>query len=165
MEDLKGEPHGEEAMQFTRHHLLQREVIIQVETCDKGGTYLGTLLLQGPPPFDLGLALLEKGLASLHFTFDESRPGGKALVAAEKMARENKIGIWENWKPPTEETEEENGTSAKGRRDAGPIPVAVTHIVDGSNFFIQKLNDTKAPMISEQLAAMSLSDHPPIGVR
>jgi len=162
--ELKGEPYGEDAMRFTRHHLLQREVVIQVETCDKGGTYLGTLLLPGPHPFDLGLALLERGLASLHFTFDESRPGGKALVNAETLAREAKRGIWENYKPPAEETEEENGAGGKGRRDAAPIRVAVTHIVDGSNFYIQKLGETKAPMISEQLAAMSLSDQPPAGM-
>jgi len=108
--------------------------------------------------------LLERGLAWLHSTFDESRPGGKALVTAQSMAKETKRGVWEHHKPTEEETEEETGAGSKGRRDEGPIRVAVTHIVDGSNLFIQKLNETSVPMISEQLAAMSLSDQTPTGI-
>ena len=145
-------------MRFTRLHLLQREVVIQVETCDKGGTFLGTLLIPGPRPFDLGVALLEKGLASLHFTFDESRPGARALITAEQEAKDAKIGIWENFNPKAEEAEEENGTSSKGRRDSGPLKVAVTHIVDGSRFYIQRIHDPNRTAVSDQLAALSLSE-------
>eukprot|EP00210_Caulerpa_lentillifera_P002078 g1993.t1 len=162
--EVKGEPFAEEAMQFTRRHILQREVTIQLEACDKMGTFLGTLYLTEPRPVNLGLALLERGLASLHFTFDESRPGGKALVQAEKAAKEKKIGIWENYAPPVQDTEEENGAGPSRRRDAGPIKVAVSHIEDGQCFYIQKVNETKIDSITEQLKAMCPAERPWTGV-
>lgn len=125
-----------------------------------GGTYLGTLVIPGTRPFDLSLALLKKGYASLHARFDESRPGGKELAMAENMAKEAKIGIWENYVPPVEDPEEENEAGSSGRREAGSMRVAVTHIEDGTRFYIQKLKDTKAGTISEQLASLALKEQP-----
>lgn len=163
--ETKGEPFAEEAMQFTRYHVLQREVTIQLEACDKMGTFLGTLFFSEARPMNLGLALLERGLASLHFTFDESRPGGKALVQAEQIAKEKKIGIWENYTPPAQDAEDENVAGPSNRRkDSGPMKVAVSHIEDGQCFYIQKVNETKISSITEQLKAMSPADRPSTGV-
>lgn len=60
----------------------------QVETVDRGGTFLGSLRTVGPKPANLGLALLEAGLAQLSERFDPDRTsGGRELVAAQERAR------------------------------------------------------------------------------
>ena len=41
------EPFWEESTQFTRELALQREVEVEVETIDRGGTFLGTLRVLG----------------------------------------------------------------------------------------------------------------------
>ncbi len=41
------EPFWEESTQFTRELALQREVEVEVETVDRGGTFLGTLRVLG----------------------------------------------------------------------------------------------------------------------
>lgn len=62
---------------------------------DRGGTFLGSLrVLGGARPVDLGMALLERGLAKLHPNFDPERDSnGVALVAAESAARDRKIKV------------------------------------------------------------------------
>lgn len=140
---------------------MQRDVTVQIEAADKGGTFLGTLILADTHLFDLGLELLKNGLAYLHFTFDESRPGGRAYVQAEEMAKKAKKGIWQNYKPEAEENvEDDNGTTSRGRRYAGPLKVAVTHIEDGSSFYIQKLNESKASMIGSKIIETNPDDQP-----
>ena len=55
---------------------------------DRGGTFLGSLRTTGPKPVNLGLALLEAGLAQLSERFDPDRTsGGRELVAAQERAR------------------------------------------------------------------------------
>ena len=44
---LQEEPYWEESYQFTRELALQREVEVEVETVDRGGTFLGTLRVTG----------------------------------------------------------------------------------------------------------------------
>jgi staphylococcal nuclease domain-containing protein 1 len=38
---MEGEPFGEEALQFTRERVLQRDVEIKVDTTDKAGSMIG----------------------------------------------------------------------------------------------------------------------------
>ena len=49
------EPYWEEAAAFTRAHVLQRDVELEVESVDKAGTFLGTLrVVGGTKPLNLG---------------------------------------------------------------------------------------------------------------
>lgn len=74
---------------------MQREVEITIETVDKSGTFLGQVVVPGAKPLDLGLALLENGLAKLHPSFAPDRvPGGRNLEHAEARAREAKLKVW-----------------------------------------------------------------------
>ena len=41
----KAEPYGPEALAYTRRVALQRECSIDVEACDKGGTFLGQIFI------------------------------------------------------------------------------------------------------------------------
>ena len=37
------EPYGQEALTYTKEMIMQREVDVEVETCDKGGNFIGWL--------------------------------------------------------------------------------------------------------------------------
>ena len=68
--------------------------ILQVETVDRGGSFLGTIITKGPKSVNLGLALLSNGLAKLHPSFEPSRvPGGKDLAVAESRARDKRLKV------------------------------------------------------------------------
>lgn len=66
------EPFADEALAFTRRRCLQHDVEVEVENVDKTGTFLGTLHLNGGR-VNLGQAILESGLASLHPMFNPER--------------------------------------------------------------------------------------------
>ena len=74
------------------HHTVQVEV--EIETMDKGGTFLGTVRVPGGSrPFNLGPALLESGLAKLHPSFDGRSAGGHELVAAQEHAQSAQLKV------------------------------------------------------------------------
>lgn len=67
---------------------------VQVDTVDRGGTFLGTLRIPGASNFNLGLALLQAGLAKLHPSFDAGRvTGGRELAGAEENARKERLKV------------------------------------------------------------------------
>lgn len=57
---VAGEPFADEAFAFTRDNFMQREVEIEVDGIDKGGTFLGTIVTVGPKPINLGVALVKQ---------------------------------------------------------------------------------------------------------
>lgn len=64
---------------------------IEVETVDKTGTFLGSLFEN---KVNVGVALLENGLAKLHPNFDPSRTASAVdLQRAEEKARTHKIKV------------------------------------------------------------------------
>lgn len=66
----------------------------QVETTDRGGSFLGVVVTKGTKPVNLGLALLSNGLARLHPSFEPSRiSGAKDLMAAEARARDKRLKV------------------------------------------------------------------------
>lgn len=56
------------------------QVEIEVEACDKGGTFLGTIVLPGPKPINLGLTLARMGLAKTQQFFAADRCGRCCLL-------------------------------------------------------------------------------------
>ncbi len=74
---------------------MQRDVEIEIETMDKGGTFLGTITLANTPKqTNLALALLRGGLAKLQPFFSAERVrGGSELVAAEAAARDARLKV------------------------------------------------------------------------
>ena len=70
---------------------LEHPSPLQVETVDRGGTFLGRLRVTGTG-LDLGLALLQAGLAKLHPSFDASRVGGgRQLEDAQQQAQQQRL--------------------------------------------------------------------------
>ncbi|GLI65134.1 hypothetical protein VaNZ11_008590 [Volvox africanus] len=119
---VQGEPFAEEAFAFTREVMMQRDVELTVDTMDRGGTFLGTVVLvpqqqqQGGGAasrlFNLALALLGKGLARLQPNVDPSRlPDGSEMVRLQQAAKEQRLKIWESWTP---EMDRDEGSGDEG---------------------------------------------------
>lgn len=86
---VEGEPFGEEALQFTKDRCLQREVEIHVESMDKAGNFIGWLWVDN---HNLSVALVEAGLATVHFTAERSEHY-RALKAAEDNAKAARLKV------------------------------------------------------------------------
>ena len=53
------EPFGQEALMYTKELIMQREVDVEVETCDKGGNFIGWLFFESK---NLAVSLVEVNL-------------------------------------------------------------------------------------------------------
>lgn len=171
------EPYGTEAFMFTRHNVLQRDVELVVDTIDKSGTFLGVLRIPGQRNMNLGVALLENGLAKLHPSFEPSRvPGGKELADAQEKARKTKLKVWER-DDEEEESSQQNGKSGNGVSDqqingnttiapsssSSPsrrelVKITVTDVSDANSFYVQVANEPRVSWLAEQLVKMKLDD-------
>ena len=125
------EPYCHEAAAFTRKHVLQREVEIEVEGLDKMGNFIGYLFVPqegGGRAQNLSELLLEQGLATLHFTAEKSSHYS-SLHSAEQRARNAKRNIWTNYKeePQVEEAIEQQ--QDVGDRKVNYKKIAPTDIV------------------------------------
>lgn len=94
----EGEPFGEEAFNYVKERILQRDVSVKMESTDKAGAaVIGWLWMENN--VNLSVALVEEGLASLHFTAEKSEHY-RSLKFAEDQAKSKKKGIWANWVEP-----------------------------------------------------------------
>ena len=83
--------------------VLQRDVELEVETCDKTGAFLGALYVGR---VNVGSALLEAGLAKLHPLFKPDRVSyGPQLAAAQTRAKDARVALWANYDPVAEAAE------------------------------------------------------------
>jgi staphylococcal nuclease domain-containing protein 1 len=134
----QGEPYADEALAWTRAHFMQRDVEIEVEGMDKGGTFLGAVHLVGrgggggggggagggshhqnpANQLSLGPALLRAGLAKLtpFFSTDRVR-GGEMLLEAQQQAKEARRKVWEHWSPEAEAAAAAAAAAANGAAD------------------------------------------------
>lgn len=88
--NTEGEPHGEEALNFTKDLCQQKDVEINVETMEsKGSAFIGTLTVDG---VNLAVALVEQGLAEVSM-FIEQGEHYKTLKAAEDRAKASKLNV------------------------------------------------------------------------
>lgn len=159
-----GEPFADEAFQYTRDNFMQREVEVEVESVDKGGTFLGTITLIGPKPINLGLALLRQGLARLQPFFHADRVrGGAELEAAQQAAKEARLKIWESWTPEDDKVEgDDTGEAGEATGGAGEVLTAtVTEVANGNEFYLQSAEEPRIRWIEEQLKGLSVSDAAP----
>lgn len=65
------------------------QVEVEVETMDKGGNFIGYMYVEGT---NVSVALVDQGLAKVHFTAERSNHY-KALSAAEERAKEKKTQV------------------------------------------------------------------------
>ena len=146
----RDEPHAAEALAYTRNKILQREVEIEVDSVDRSGIFLGTLIAdQGR--LNLGEEILRAGLGSLHPSFPADRVrGGRTLVEIEAAARELKAGLWRDWVPPVAAPKQVENESPSEE----VLRVGVTECVAGGRFFAQKLDGSKIDEVTKKLAEL-----------
>ncbi|XP_024522172.1 ribonuclease TUDOR 1 isoform X1 [Selaginella moellendorffii] len=149
----KGEPYSDEALAFMRRRVSQRDVEIEVETADRTGTFLGSLY-EGK--VNVGIGLLEAGLAKLQPGFAERITDGHLLMQAEEHARTQRLKIWENVSDDGES--EKQSTDKPSKQEVLQFQVQVTQVLAGGSFYVQEVSDTRASSIQQQLESLSLSE-------
>ena len=88
-QSFPAEPFGEEALQFTKELCLQREVLVEFDTMDKGGNFIGWLYVEG---VNLSVALVEAGLSSVNWSAEKS-PHYRLMSDKEAKAKEAKLKV------------------------------------------------------------------------
>lgn len=136
-----GEPYGDEALNFTKERILQRDISVHIEATDKAGTsVIGWLWTEGN--VNLSVALVEEGLATVHFTAEKSEYY-RALKSAEDNAKAKKKNIWSTY---VEEVEGEKDKDADGEekeedkvteRKVNHEKVVITEVTPELHFFVQ----------------------------
>jgi len=152
------EPFGDEALAFARNLCFQRDVDIEVETVDKNGTFLGTILLGDKKNYNV--MLLEAGLAKRVPPAADRSLHASALSQAEDVAKAAGRKVWENYSQEEEEAAREAATvAARAEQDAIPdeqkqvVELELTEIADGSHFYAHVAGDNTVAALQEQIAA------------
>uniref|UniRef100_A0A1X7UNN1 Staphylococcal nuclease domain-containing protein 1 n=2 Tax=Amphimedon queenslandica TaxID=400682 RepID=A0A1X7UNN1_AMPQE len=152
------EPYGQEAMNFTKELILQREVDVEVENCDKGGNFIGWMFVDGR---NLAVSLVEEGYCKVLGQAERSQYS-RQLYGAEETARAGRKRTWEGYTEPVvkeEDEEEEEGlevepaggdskaTDNNGGNKVQPADrkvdyrkVIVTEIESGTHFWAQDVD-------------------------
>ena len=155
-EMTKSEPYGDEALAFTKEFCLQREVEVTVEAMDKGGNFIGWLFVDNT---NLSLALVEEGLAKVHFTAERSS-FYKQMCVAEENAKTKKLNIWKDYVEETKETEEI--VDDKTEREVDYKKVIVTEVDEDLRFYAQFVdNGPQLEKLMEQLR-QDMEANPPL---
>lgn len=133
----EGEPFGDEALNFVRERILQRDVSIHMDTTDKAGAaVIGWLWTE--QNINLSVALVEEGLASVHFSAEKTE-FYRSLKTAEDGAKAAKKKIWANYVEveETEEVKEEKEEDKVTERKVNHEKVVLTEITPELHFFAQ----------------------------
>jgi len=160
----EGEPFGDEALTFTRERVLQRDVSVHIDTTDKAGSsVIGWLWTDSGA--NLSVALVEEGLAEVHFSAEKSEYY-RQLKIAEDRAKAAKKNIWTNYveEVPKEKTvtEEEKEDKVVAERKVNYENVIVTEITETLTFFAQSVESgSKLESLMSKLHA-DFQSNPPI---
>lgn len=126
------EPYGDDAATFTKEHVLQREVEVQVEAMDKGGNFIGWLFTEN---LNLSVAMVEEGLSKVHFTAERSN-FYQTLLTAESNAKKRKANLWSL---AIEEPKEAVPEHEPQERNVSYKTVVVTEVGEDLSFFAQNV--------------------------
>ncbi|CAA6659682.1 unnamed protein product [Spirodela intermedia] len=153
----RDEPYSDEAIALMRRRILQRDVEIEVETVDRGGTFLGSLWESRT---NAAVGLLEAGLAKFQASFGADRiPDSHLLIQAEQSAKQQKLKVWENY---VDGQEPVNGSVPESRKKE-VLKVSVTEVLGGGKFYVQTVDDQRVTSIQSQLASLTLQEAPVLG--
>jgi len=146
------------ALHYSRDHLHQRDVEIQISEVDKSGAFLGTLYLNKS---DYLLQLLPLGHAKLFRRTIEKLPGSAQYITLEDKARKEKRGLWFDYDEAAEQARrdeyEEKRAATIRERDEGRAKekltnITVTEIMTGSTFFFQTANEETSQLMEDLMA-------------
>ena len=144
------EPFAKEVATYARSKVFQRNVTVTVETCDRGGTFIGVLEVNNGLNF--AHDLVQRGFAYIRV----ERFADSGILAMEAKAKADKLAIWEHYvedKGDTVDTPEEEF-----------LEVSVVEICSAGHFFVQQSSDASTlAWVAEELAREELDskDSPP----
>ncbi|XP_031619564.1 staphylococcal nuclease domain-containing protein 1 [Contarinia nasturtii] len=133
----EGEPFGDEALNFVREKILQRDVNVHIDTTDKAATsVIGWLWTDAN--VNLSVLLVEEGLATVHFSAEKTEYY-RALKTAEDSAKAAKKKIWANYveEIKEEEVKEEDKDDKVVERKVNHEKVVVTEVTPELHFYAQ----------------------------
>lgn len=133
----EGEPFGDEALNFVKERILQRDVSVHIDTTDKGATsVIGWLWTDSN--VNLSVALVEEGLATVHFSAEKTEYY-RSLKSAEDSAKAAKKKIWANYveQVENEEAKEEDKEDKVTERVVKQEKVIVTEVTPELHFYAQ----------------------------
>lgn len=152
---LPAQPCGEDALKYTRDLILQREILVEVESMDKGGNFIGWVHVDD---INLSEGLLEQGFSKLHFSAERSSYYN-SLQAAQERAKTKKLGVWANYEEPKETVAPEKEPQ---ERKLNYKSVVVTEITPDLHFFAQSVDSgTQLEALMSQMRA-ELTNNPPL---
>lgn len=162
------EPYGDEAYNYVKERILQRDISVHVDTVDKAGTsVIGWMWLENN--VNLSVALVEEGLATVHFTAEKSEHY-RTLKAAEDQAKAQKKNIWKNYVEPVAEPTVKEGEEEVVEKDDKPVTerkmklekVVITEVTPDLHFFTQ--NTDSGPKLEQLMSKLrqEFKNSPPV---
>ncbi|KAL1117006.1 hypothetical protein AAG570_004334, partial [Ranatra chinensis] len=141
------------ALQFTRERCMQRDVEIRVDSTDRVGNFIGWLWVDN---VNLSVALVENGLAKIHFSGENSE-FSRQLLNAKNTAKAK--GLWKyNEKEETKEVIEEERVV---ERRVDYNEVFVIDVKETSFYCQYKSQSAKLDSLQAKLA-QEMSTNPPL---
>ncbi|CAM9568749.1 unnamed protein product, partial [Phaeothamnion confervicola] len=145
------EPLAEEARLFSREHLMQRAVEVEIQDMDKVGMALGSVFVgQGDGRHNYAADLLQAGLARSDERALERMSGDQSLAlrTAEQGAKLRRAGIWALEDPAADAAA---AAAAAAFVESEPKLVKLSEIVDGSHFFVQPAGGAALREVEESM--------------
>jgi len=154
------EPFGDEALEFVKDQIMQREVEIEVESCDKAGNFIGYLFVEDK---NMSVELVKEGLAKMHFTAERGKYFDH-LSRAEADAKAAQKRVWKDYVETVVEKEETSEISDSNITDSTPAlkDVVVTHIEDCSKLWVQHCADGPGLISLMNQMRADLISNPPL---
>ena len=118
-----------DAQQFAKDTLFQRDVVVDLEFADKRGTFFGTVTLKNSKE-DFGLMLVQNGLAEISIIGKRAPENYEQLEQAQAKAQSDCIGIWQKGLRV-------GATEGKAVTANERIQVLMTDISDAARFYVR----------------------------
>lgn len=119
-----------DAQQFAKDTLFQRDVVVDLEFADKRGTFFGTVQLKNTKE-DFGLMLVQEGLAEISIVGNKAPSNFEAIEEAQEKAKSEGLGIWQQGLRVGA-----SGTSKQLKTNERQA-VLMTDITDASRFYLR----------------------------
>eukprot|EP00921_Rhytidocystis_pertsovi_P011207 GHVQ01018087.1.p1 GENE.GHVQ01018087.1~~GHVQ01018087.1.p1 ORF type:complete len:928 (+),score=129.47 GHVQ01018087.1:195-2978(+) len=152
-----GEPFSEEALRHARDTLMQRDVTVRIQQCDKGGNFIGALWMGKT---NYGSEILELGYGcTMDYSLSFS-PYKEEYVEAEKKAQASKLRVWSIPGAIAKHAGTADGADLEKALEEKLPVVTIGHINSVKDFFVQDASNNNAAIttVSKLLAAYKNQD-------
>jgi staphylococcal nuclease domain-containing protein 1 len=150
----KSEPYGAEALEFSTHHYMQRDVEVEFETVDKSGGFIGALYLNKTE--NAAITLAREGLAFVHEYSAQGLPWAKQLFDAEEEAKAAKKNIWQDYTGAAEEKQDAAPEGDNSSLKTSYFDVIVSDVRGPNAFSVQMLNNDGISALEKLMHDFSL---------